>query len=155
MMPPSQQQVMIDTSRNIDDNNQQQQQQQQESNVVHDDDQQQQQQQQQQQEEERQQRQQQQNQQQQQQRRRGWRGAGAYEIFDQNEENNTIDGALDHSHYNDVHDTQHYRRRQQWLQQNLQNILFNSPTCTPEGAGEGIEYAWGVSKLWYRNQDID
>jgi len=153
MMPPSQQQVMIDTSRNIDDNNQQQQQQQQESNVVHDDDQQQQQQQQQQQEEERQQRQQQQNQQQQQ-RRRG-RHEGAYEIFDQNEENNTIDGALDHSHYNDVHDTQHYRRRQQWLQQNLQNILFNSPTCTPEGAGEGIEYAWGVSKLWYRNQDID
>ena len=148
---------MIDTSRNIDDNNQQQQQQQQESNVVHDDDQQQQQQQQQQQEEERQQRQQQQNQQQQQQQRRGWRGRheGAYEIFDQNEENNTIDGALDHSHYNDVHDTQHYRRRQQWLQQNLQNILFNSPTCTPEGAGEGIEYAWGLSKLWYRNQDID
>jgi hypothetical protein len=149
MMPPSQQQVMIDTSRNIDDNNQQQQ-----SNVVHDDQQQQQRrQQQQQQEEERQQRQQQNQQQQRRRRRRGWEGT--YEIFDRNEENNTNDGALDPSHYNDAHDTQHHRRRQQWLQQNLQNILFNSPTCTPEGAGEGIEYEWGVSKLWYRSQDID
>ena len=33
-------------------------------------------------------------------------------------------------------------------------IIFNSPKCTPEVAGEGIEYDWGVSKLWYRVQDF-
>lgn len=33
-------------------------------------------------------------------------------------------------------------------------IIFNSPKCTPEVAGEGIEYDWGVSKLWYRLQDF-
>jgi hypothetical protein len=33
-------------------------------------------------------------------------------------------------------------------------IVFNSPKCTPEVAGEGVEYDWGVSKLWYRTQDI-
>ena len=33
-------------------------------------------------------------------------------------------------------------------------IIFNSPKCTPEVAGEGIEYDWGVSKLWYRTQDF-
>ena len=34
-------------------------------------------------------------------------------------------------------------------------IIFNSPKCTPEVAGEGIEYDWGVSKLYYKAQDVD
>ena len=34
-------------------------------------------------------------------------------------------------------------------------IIYNSPKCTPEIAGEGIEYDWGVSKLYYKAQDID
>lgn len=34
-------------------------------------------------------------------------------------------------------------------------IIFNSPKCTPEIAGEGIEYDWGVSKLYYKAQDVE
>mmetsp|Transcript_24742 Transcript_24742/g.40115 ORF Transcript_24742/g.40115 Transcript_24742/m.40115 type:complete len:503 (+) Transcript_24742:505-2013(+) len=34
-------------------------------------------------------------------------------------------------------------------------IIYNSPKCTPEIAGEGIEYDWGVSKLYYKAQDVD
>jgi len=34
-------------------------------------------------------------------------------------------------------------------------IIYNSPKCTPEVAGEGIEYDWGVSKIWYRIQDTE
>ena len=30
-----------------------------------------------------------------------------------------------------------------------------SPKCHPEIAGEGIEYCWGLSKLWYCNASID
>ena len=34
-------------------------------------------------------------------------------------------------------------------------IVDRSPKCHPEIAGEGIEYCWGLSKLWYRNAPIE
>lgn len=34
----------------------------------------------------------------------------------------------------------------------LGSIIDRSPKCTPEVAGDGIEYEWAMSKLWYRLQ---
>ena len=31
-------------------------------------------------------------------------------------------------------------------------IIDRSPKCTPEIAGDGIEFDWAMSKLWYRKQ---
>ena len=33
-------------------------------------------------------------------------------------------------------------------------IVDRSPKCHPEIAGEGIEYAWAVSKMHYRKQKL-
>ena len=33
------------------------------------------------------------------------------------------------------------------------HILQMSPQCHPELAGEGIEYAWGAAKLYYRRNN--
>ena len=33
-------------------------------------------------------------------------------------------------------------------------IVDRSPKCHPEIAGEGIEYLWGLSKVWYRKAPI-
>jgi len=34
-------------------------------------------------------------------------------------------------------------------------IIDRSPKCTPEVAGDGIEYDWAMAKLWYRKQDLN
>ena len=33
------------------------------------------------------------------------------------------------------------------------HLLISSPKCHPELAGQGIEYHWGASKLYYRRHD--
>lgn len=42
----------------------------------------------------------------------------------------------------------------QWNGMKLGVIIDRTPKCHPEMAGEGIEYTWGCSKLFYRRLPI-
>ena len=37
----------------------------------------------------------------------------------------------------------------------LGSIIDRSPKCTPEIAGDGIEFDWAMAKLWYRKLVIE
>ena len=42
----------------------------------------------------------------------------------------------------------------QYHARKLGALVDRSPKCHPELAGEGIEYLWGLAKLWYRKSPI-
>ncbi|KAL7535754.1 hypothetical protein ACHAXR_006710 [Thalassiosira sp. AJA248-18] len=46
----------------------------------------------------------------------------------------------------------HEKTLLQYYGEKLGSIIDRSPKCTPEIAGDGIEYEWAMSKLWYRKQ---
>ena len=43
----------------------------------------------------------------------------------------------------------------QYNEELLGCIVDRSPKCTPEIAGEGIEFDWAMAKLWYRKQKLE
>jgi len=46
----------------------------------------------------------------------------------------------------------HEKTLLQYYGEMLGSIMDRSPKCTPELAGDGVEFDWGMSKLWYRLQ---
>ena len=43
----------------------------------------------------------------------------------------------------------------QHIGEKLGLVVDRSPKCTPEIAGEGVEYSWGCGKLYYRKQPME
>ena len=46
----------------------------------------------------------------------------------------------------------HEKTLLQYYGEELGSIMDRSPKCTPEIAGDGIEFDWAMAKLWYRKQ---
>jgi len=42
----------------------------------------------------------------------------------------------------------------QFYARQLGVMIDRTPKCHPEVAGEGIEYGWGTSKVWFRRQPL-
>ena len=46
----------------------------------------------------------------------------------------------------------HEKTLHQYYGEELGSIMDRSLKCTPEIAGDGIEFDWAMAKLWYRKQ---
>lgn len=51
-----------------------------------------------------------------------------------------------------LEDFVHEKTLLQYNGEKLGCIIDRSPKCTPEIAGDGIEYDWAMAKIWYRKQ---
>ena len=49
----------------------------------------------------------------------------------------------------------HEKTLLQYKGEALGSIIDRSPKCTPEIAGDGIEFDWAMAKLWYRKLAIE
>ena len=49
----------------------------------------------------------------------------------------------------------HEKTLLQYYGEELGSTIDRSPKCTPEVAGDGIEFDWAMAKLWYRMQPLE
>ena len=91
---------------------------------------------------------------------RGWLNPDKIHLYTKNGRRESIDGdatgcnfslkalmKLQNDFINEVTLLQYYGRE-------LGLIIDQTPKCHPELAGEGIEYAWAIAKIFYRKSDI-